>query len=162
MSRKEKSPEVFRLIAFMKDRQIDAEGLAAATSISERTITNYIYSDLPIGGQLLRQLHDVFDVSIDWMLSGHGAMYIGQGAEQGRKAAEAPRRALIPYQEPTDMKNMADFWWLVAKSTEQSLIESGAVPGQDYSLLDLYQLAQPFVLEQFKSGETQPFANPGY
>lgn len=41
----------------------------------------------------------------------------------------------------------------LAYTVEDSLISAGAEPGKDYSILDLYKLAQPFALEVFKSNE---------
>lgn len=65
---------------------MDALGLKAAdiaskTKISERTINNFIWSDTPIGAQLLRELHAQYGISIDWLLSGTGAMLLGQANE---------------------------------------------------------------------------------
>lgn len=45
---------------------------------------------------------------------------------------------------------LADELMAFAYTVEQSLIQSGANPGEDYTLLDLYKLAQPFALEKFK------------
>jgi len=36
---------------------------------------------------------------------------------------------------------------------EDSLIQGGAKPGKDYTVVDLYKLAQPFVLSRFQKGE---------
>ncbi len=65
---------------------MDALGLKAAdiaskTKISERTITNFIWSDTPIGAQLLRELHATYGISIDWLLSGSGSMLLRQTSE---------------------------------------------------------------------------------
>lgn len=38
----------------------------------------------------------------------------------------------------------------MAYNVEQSLIAAGGVPGKDYTLLDLYKLAQPFAIELFR------------
>lgn len=62
-------------------------------------------------------------------------------------------RPLIQFYEHYDAKSMQDFWWLSAMIAEKSLLQSGAVPDRDYSRLDLYKLAQPFVLERFKDGK---------
>lgn len=57
---------------------------------------------------------------------------------------------LIPYLQQTDITVMQDFWWLTARAIEESLVYSGAKPGEDYDRLDLYKLAQPLVLHRFK------------
>lgn len=46
---------------------------------------------------------------------------------------------------------------IMARNIEDSLIESGAVAGNDYTYRDLYQLAAPFALEVFKSREDIKF-----
>ena len=60
---------------------------------------------------------------------------------------------LIPDFEHTDTRTLQDQWLVLAKTLEQSLIESGATPGKDYNHLDLYKLTQPIVVEQIKNGE---------
>lgn len=151
-SEKEKSPEIKRFLQFVKSRRLKWAELADSTEISERTITNYVYNDEPIGGPLLRKLLEIYGVSIDWIFSGKGHMYV-EGTEMGAdyQMSHSEEEPLIPYIEHTDITNFQDFWWLTAKALEQSLMQSGAEPGTDYSMLDLYQLAQPFVLERFKS-----------
>lgn len=62
------------------------------------------------------------------------------------------RRMLTPFytDDQVTLTDMKDYFWLVARTIEQSLVESGAIPGEDYKLLDLYQLAGPFVLDKHK------------
>lgn len=52
--------------------------------------------------------------------------------------------------EEIDPTTLEDYYMAIAKSIEKSLIEAGATPGVDYTFLDLYKLAQPFVLDRFK------------
>lgn len=40
-------------------------------------------------------------------------------------------------------EQVADVLRLAAYNAEQALLDSGAVPGKDYNLLDLYRLAAP-------------------
>ena len=53
---------------------------------------------------------------------------------------------------------LSDEFMALAYTVEDSLISAGAVPGKDYSILDLYKLAQPFALEIFKSNENIKYA----
>jgi hypothetical protein len=53
----------------------------------------------------------------------------------------------------TDHSTLEDLLLVMAKNVEDSLLEAGAKPGKDYTLLDLYKLAQPFALETFKGGK---------
>lgn len=57
---------------------------------------------------------------------------------------------LINNFETTSMKSFEDFFLVIAKNIEDSLIMAGATPEKDYTILDLYKLAQPFVLHKFK------------
>ena len=52
---------------------------------------------------------------------------------------------LIPPMETTDTKTLEDYWYMVARLIEGSLVEAGAIPVTDYSRLDLYKLAAPIV-----------------
>lgn len=45
---------------------------------------------------------------------------------------------------------LADEYHAMAYTLELSLIAAGAEPGKDYTILDLYKLAQPFALELFR------------
>jgi hypothetical protein len=46
-----------------------------------------------------------------------------------------------------------DAFYMTAYHIECSLIQAGAEPGKDYMLLDLYKLAQPFVLNRYQKNE---------
>jgi hypothetical protein len=65
----------------MDTLDLKAADIASKTGISERTITNFIWNNTPIGAQLLRELHAKYSVSIDWLLSGSGAMLLNQTKE---------------------------------------------------------------------------------
>ena len=59
--------------------------------------------------------------------------------------------------------NFPDDYALIAMEIEQSLIDTGAIPGEDYTIVDLYTLAQPFMLRiwakcQTFSSDTHPCA----
>jgi hypothetical protein len=46
-----------------------------------------------------------------------------------------------------------DAFQKTAEIIESSLIQAGATPGKDYTILDLYRLAQPFILHRYQRGE---------
>jgi len=50
---------------------------------------------------------------------------------------------------------LSDEYLAMAYTIELSLISAGAVPGKDYTILDLYKLAQPFALELFRDDSKQ-------
>lgn len=76
-----KSPEISRFILFKDRLGLQVADIAKETDTSERTINNFIWRDEPIGGHLLRQLHEKYHVSLDWLLSGEGEMLLDQGNE---------------------------------------------------------------------------------
>jgi transcriptional regulator with XRE-family HTH domain len=76
-----KSPEISRFILFKERLGLHVADIAKETDTSERTINNFIWRDEPIGGHLLRQLHEKYHVSLDWLLSGEGEMLLEQGDE---------------------------------------------------------------------------------
>lgn len=67
-------------------------------------------------------------------------------------------KGLLSSHSNVDSTDLADVYWIHACVIERSLIESGAIPGKDYSILDLYQLAQPHVLRDCKSGDIKVVA----
>jgi hypothetical protein len=50
-----------------------------------------------------------------------------------------------------DESALEDIYLAMASTIEKSLIQAGAKQGKDYTILDCYKLAQPFVLEVFKN-----------
>lgn len=54
---------------------------------------------------------------------------------------------------PTDSRPdlLEDLIWVIAATIEDSILESSnAIPNKDYTVMDLYNLAAPFALENFK------------
>lgn len=56
--------------------------------------------------------------------------------------------------------DLSDEYLAMAYTIEQSLISAGAVPGEDYTILDLYKLAQPFILELFRVKDRMTYSYP--
>lgn len=83
--KKEKLPEITRLMDVLKSLSLKPVDIARDNDISERTITNFIWENKPIGGQLLRILHVKYGVSIDWLLSGTGEMFVAAGGINEQK-----------------------------------------------------------------------------
>jgi hypothetical protein len=65
-------------------------------------------------------------------------------------------KSLIPRFEHICRDDFTDFFTIVAKNIEDSMIQSGATPGKDYTILDLYKLAQPFVLHCWQQPDKTP------
>jgi hypothetical protein len=54
-------------------------------------------------------------------------------------------------------KAFPDVFLVTACWVEDSLIQGGAEAGKDYTVMDLYTLAQPFVLSRFEKGELSDY-----
>lgn len=59
-------------------------------------------------------------------------------------------KALIQNLDICKPGELMDEYLAMAHTIEQSLIAAGGIPGKDYTLLDLYKLAQPFALDVFR------------
>lgn len=146
----DKTPEISRFLALLENLGETPETIHEKTGFSERTINNYIWGDLPLGGQLLRILHQQFNVSVDWLLSGRGDMQWDVPA-----ADDSQSNYLIPYIQHYDLSDAGDQFLLTARAIEGALIRSNAKPGIDYTRLDLFELAKPFVLQRAGAGHCQ-------
>ncbi len=56
--------------------------------------------------------------------------------------------------------NLTDEYLAIASNVELALLYAGALPGKDYTHLDLFLLAQPFVVEKFKEGSITKYDYP--
>ena len=65
-------------------------------------------------------------------------------------------KPLLPDFAVTDTAYLKDFYSVMARNIEDCLLTGGAVPGKDYSILDLYKLAQPFVLQRWNDPKKKP------
>lgn len=61
---------------------------------------------------------------------------------------------LIPHFDLMGRGELSEEFTAVAANIEKALIQCGAEPNKDYTYLDLFQLAQPFVLNMFEKGES--------
>lgn len=70
-------------------------------------------------------------------------------------------KKLIPDFETIDQNSLEDLLLVFAKTVEDSLLQAGAVPGKDYTILDCYKIAQPFALEIFNRKDRNITFNGG-
>jgi len=151
---RKKSHEIERFVNFLKSKSLKAADLAASIEIPERTITKFIWNDTPLSGAILRKLNTIYGVSIDWLLSGMGGMYMENNTvyehPSDYQVSVQGEHRLINRKSVIDNGNLSDVYGLFAAVIEQSLIDVGAEPDKDYSYLDLYRLAQAHVLEEAK------------
>lgn len=79
---KQKRGEILRFLSLIELLNKERLDIAKETDVSLRTINNAIYENAPLGPQLLRGLHLVYGVSINWLVSGHGNIFVSQGVNE--------------------------------------------------------------------------------
>jgi len=57
-------------------------------------------------------------------------------------------------------KHLSDEFIAIAYNIEQAFMQVGAEDGKDYTYKDLFQLAQPFVLDMFKNSKGFEYSYP--
>lgn len=62
-------------------------------------------------------------------------------------------KRLLTRPEPYGKNAFADAYLVMACCVEDSLIQGGARPGKDYTVVDLYKLAGPFILNRYEKGK---------
>ncbi|AWX99545.1 hypothetical protein A8139_05700 [Marinomonas primoryensis] len=73
---KKKEGEIYRFQLFLSEKNINPDQIQRDTGVTVRTITNSIYEGKPLGAKLLREVHAKYGVSIDWLVSGKGQMFV--------------------------------------------------------------------------------------
>jgi hypothetical protein len=73
---KKKEGEIYRFQLFLAEKNINPEQIQKDTGVTVRTVTNSIYEGKPLGAKLLRELNAKYGVSIDWLVSGKGRMFV--------------------------------------------------------------------------------------
>jgi hypothetical protein len=66
---------------------------------------------------------------------------------------EVKTKKLMAPHEKRNFNHLDDFLFTVAESIEEAFRRAGAQPGKDYNYNDLFRLAAPFALEQWKKDE---------
>jgi hypothetical protein len=59
------------------------------------------------------------------------------------------KKLMVPH-DKRNFNHLDDFLFTVAESIEEAFLRAGAQPGKDYHYRDLFTLAAPFALEQWK------------
>jgi hypothetical protein len=63
---------------------------------------------------------------------------------------EVKTKKLMAPHEKRNFSHLDDFLFTVAESIEEAFLRAGAQPGKDYHYRDLFTLAAPFAIEQWK------------
>lgn len=120
MRDKKKIGEILRFQRYLDQSGMQPADLAEITGVSERTITNAVYQNIPLGGKFLRELLLKLGVSTDWLLTGNGHMYVNR-PDQVEESSQA-----YPAIPPTRIDHIADFlreWSTYASDQEQIWLE---------------------------------------
>lgn len=122
---KKKSGEIYRLQKFMEQKALHPSDISKETGISERTITHSLYEEKPLGAKLLRELHDKYGVSIDWLVSGFGTMLIDSGKKVGENASPVYNADSLIHRTERDQRIMAFIsdWLTYADDDEKAWLE---------------------------------------
>lgn len=67
-----------------------------------------------------------------------------------QKRQKDANKRLIQKLQLMGSNDFSDELYAIAYNIEETLINAGAIPGKDYSHIDLIKLAQPFLIELFK------------
>jgi plasmid maintenance system antidote protein VapI len=121
-SRREKSQEILRFLEFMQALNLQYSDISRETGVTERTITSFVWENKSLGGQLLRQIHMKFGVSLDWILSGAGAMF---WRNVDKSAEPAGQYDVKPVEDPRDkrMLTFVDQFIRSASADEKAWLE---------------------------------------
>lgn len=116
---KKKEGEVYRLQKFMAAKSLKPEDIQSVTGVTARTITNSIYENKPLGAKLLRELHSKYGVSVDWLISGVGNMFLTQN-----QVKETVHEYNSDAERLTRLSNELDLWMAVASEEEKIWLET--------------------------------------
>ncbi len=85
---KKKTPEIERFRLFVEAIGSDNRVVAASIGVSYRTLTRFLWENKPLSAQVLRGVHSVYGVSIDWLVSGAGEMFVADVSGTAEPRAE--------------------------------------------------------------------------
>jgi hypothetical protein len=92
---------------------------------------------------------DLQDISYESSVFNRARTSGAIGAKMADKH-ESKTKKLMATHEKRDFNQLDDFLFTVAESIEEAFLRAGAQPGKDYNYRDLFTLAAPFALEQWK------------
>lgn len=118
---KKKSGEILRFIQFMTAKNINPEDIQKDTGVSVRTVTNSIYEDNPLGAKILRQCHLNYGLSIDWVLSGVGNMFV---TAESNRVSEKQGTYTSSDERLSRIANDINHWLTVASEDEAIWLET--------------------------------------
>jgi hypothetical protein len=74
--------------------------------------------------------------------------------------SEKHKESLIKRMTPMGRGALTDEYLTIASNIEEALQKAGAIAGKDYTYLDLFHLAQPFVVKMFNAGSITQYDYP--
>lgn len=163
-----------RFMAIKEDKGVTWDEMALDLGLSKRTMQHYAWSSADLSAKILCALHGKYRVSLNWLYSGDGNMYLNADKTAQNEAIPTPEPAatvanarveepknhyqtsknlaepLFPFLQTIDMTQFQDFFYVTAAALEQSLMEAGDRPGIDYTRQDIYRLALPIVVAEYQ------------
>ena len=116
---KKKTGETYRLQIFMANAGLGPDELAEKTEVSAKTITHCLYESKPIGAKLLRQIHLIYGVSMDWLISDVGECYLPGREPSGAAVVSEPAAGYDADQLPAKLSR----WLASASPTERAWMD---------------------------------------
>jgi hypothetical protein len=92
---------------------------------------------------------DLQDSSYESSAFTQAQIYFVIGAKMAEEREFKTKKLIAPH-EKRNFNHLDDFLFTVAESIEEAFLRAGAQPGKDYHYRDLFTLAAPFALEQWK------------
>jgi hypothetical protein len=92
---------------------------------------------------------DLQDSSYESSAFTQAQIYFVIGAKMADEREFKTKKLIAPH-EKRNFNHLDDFLFTVAESIEEAFLRAGAQPGKDYHYRDLFTLAAPFALEQWK------------
>lgn len=93
LQKKQKSEEISRLFELTHTLDLSIDDLAEQISMSPRSLRNVFYSATEVNPTLMRKLSKHLSASMDWLVTGKGAMFVGDDAPPPPIIAASPQNA---------------------------------------------------------------------
>lgn len=121
---KRKVGEIGRLQAFMTQKSLEPIDIQKETGVSARTVTHSLYEEKPLGAKLLRALHQYYGVSIDWLVSGNGSMFLFKDGQIEESPADYETKHFKTHTSKDQrVLTFLDDWMTYASDDEKTWLE---------------------------------------
>jgi transcriptional regulator with XRE-family HTH domain len=101
-----------RLKYLIKNKGLKITEFSKKTGINYRTLQGYISGEMKPGYDALTKIYEVFNISIDWLISGEGEIY----------REEQPKEKITTFKSKLFL-NWLDKWWENADEKHRNWLE---------------------------------------